>query len=197
MRRQAAVDEIVEAAWDLSRTEGLGNFSMRQLGERVGMRAQSLYSYFGSKNEIFDAMFRDGNERLLEALRRALEAGGRRGPVAAGEAVVEEFVRFGTSDPTRYQLLFQRTIPGFVPSEQSYAVAQEVYELSVRPLRDLGIDETGLDLATAVITGIVSQQISNDPGGDRWSRLAPQATTMLLAHLAPQALEESDRTSGT
>ena len=31
------------------------------------------------------------------------------------------FVEFCTSDPVRYQLLFQRTIPDFEPSPESYA----------------------------------------------------------------------------
>ena len=38
---------------------------MRDLGARVGMRAQSLYSYFPSKHAIFDAMFAEANRELL------------------------------------------------------------------------------------------------------------------------------------
>jgi AcrR family transcriptional regulator len=186
LRRQASVDEIVAEAWELSRTNGLGNFSMRELGDRVGMRAQSLYSYFASKLEIFDAMYLEGNRQLLDTMRTALDATkGEEDPVAAGIAVVDTFVRFCTSDPIRYQLLFQRTIPDFVPSEQSYAVAQEAYDLSLGPLRELGLDGSQLDLCTAVMAGIVAQQISNDPGGDRWVRLTSQATRMLLHELVP------------
>ena len=38
---------------------------MRDLGEAVGMRAQSVYSYFPSKDAIYDAMFRQGYEEFL------------------------------------------------------------------------------------------------------------------------------------
>ncbi|MEI6375067.1 MAG: TetR/AcrR family transcriptional regulator, partial [Actinomycetes bacterium] len=45
-RRAATQAEIVSAAWDLVRTQGLAGLSMRDLGDRVGMRAQSVYGYF-------------------------------------------------------------------------------------------------------------------------------------------------------
>jgi len=32
------------------------------------------------------------------------------------------------------------------------------------------------------MTGLVDQQISNDPGGDRWSRLVDEVVTMFLAY---------------
>lgn len=198
MRRQASADEIVAEAWELSRANGLGNFSMRELGDRVGMRAQSLYSYFESKTEIFDAMFRQGNEQLLGTMRDALDAiEGTDDPVASGLTIVDTFVRFCTSDPTRWQLLFQRTIPGFVPSEASYAVAQEAYDLSVGPLRALGLDGPQLDLFTAVTAGLVAQQIANDPGGDRWVRLTRRATTMLLRELVPDLFSDTNSTRST
>jgi hypothetical protein len=37
-----------------------------------------------------------------------------------------------------------------------------------------------------VLTGITDQQISNDPGGDRWLSLLDEALEMLLDHLAPE-----------
>jgi hypothetical protein len=32
------------------------------------------------------------------------------------------------------------------------------------------------------MTGLVDQQISNDPGGDRWIRLIDDVVAMFLAH---------------
>ena len=75
-RRQETKDEIVAAAWDLVREQGLAGLAMRDLGARVGMRAQSIYSYFESKHEIYDAMFREG---YLDLRRGDAPAGRRRG----------------------------------------------------------------------------------------------------------------------
>ena len=53
-------------------------------------------------------------------------------------------------------------------------------------------DPDALDLSTALLTGLTSQQIANDPGGDRWERLVDRAAEMLLRELAPDLLTERD-----
>ncbi len=187
MRHQATVDEIVAAAWELSRAHGLGNFSMRELGERVGMRAQSVYSYFASKHEIYDAMFAEGNRALLECMQAPTETAAPDSDLVAAMAIgMHRYFRFCTSDPIRYQLLFQRTIPDFVPTAESFAIAQHAYDVALARLRELGVDQSGLDLFTSVMAGLVAQQISNEPDGDRWERQIERAVKMLTHELAPE-----------
>ena len=41
-----------------------------------------------------------------------------------------------------------------------------------------------VDLYTALLSGLVSQQISNDPGGQRWSGLVDEAVDMYLGHIS-------------
>ena len=43
-------------------------------------------------------------------------------------------------------------------------------------------DARQLDMWTALTTGLVDQQISNDPGGDRWARLIDDFVAMFLAY---------------
>jgi AcrR family transcriptional regulator len=198
-RHQATVDEIVDAAWELSREQGLAGFSLRDLGARVGMRAQSLYTYFSSKNDIYDAMFLDGNRAFLAAMD-GLEPPSGEDPSAAVEvarAIGHRYFDFCTADPVRYQLLFQRTIPEFTPSSASYSVAQVAYDKVVAVLAEIGVATADVDLWTAVVTGLVSQQLANDPGGDRWRQLVDRATDMVLADVAPHLFdtESTRRTS--
>ncbi len=102
---------------------------MRDLGERVGMRAQSIYSYFASKHEIYDAMFLEGYQAFVDWMDDAAnDEQFAADPMGAARRSVHAFVSFCTNDPVRYQLLFQRTIPGFTPSPESYAVAVQAYE---------------------------------------------------------------------
>ena len=184
-RRQETADEIVAAAWVLVRERGLAGLSMRDLGERVGMRAQSLYSYFASKFEIYDAMFLQGNQEFVEQLRAVLDSVAvEDDPAATARAAAHRFFRFCTEDPVRFQLLFQRTIPDFVPSDRSYEVAREAYTLVSDMLVAAGFGESGIDLWTAVTSGLVAQQLSNEPGGDRWGRLVDAAVDMLLTQFA-------------
>ena len=161
---------------------------MRDLGESVGMRAQSVYSYFSSKDEIFDAMFRQGYEEYLATL----------GPLADAEAsdvpgylrgIAHGYFDFCVADPARFQLLFLRTVPGFEPSVASYEVAIAALARLQSGFVRVGIvDPEAADLATAVMTGLASQQVANDPGGDRWARLVDRAVSMILAEVAPHLL---------
>jgi AcrR family transcriptional regulator len=195
VRREATRAEIVSAAWVLVREKGLAGLSLRELGARVGMRAQSLYSYFDSKDAIYDAMFRQGVEEQLAWMAAGPNADDDAAdPIGSITTHLQRFFRFCTADPVRYQLLFQRTIPGFEPSAESYALAVEVLEQLHHRLRALGIsDPAASDLFTAVATGLVSQQISNDPGGDRWERLIGRAVHMLVTELAPHLFAPEGR----
>jgi AcrR family transcriptional regulator len=180
-RREATRGEILEAAWALMRDHGVAGLSLRDLGQRVGMRAQSLYSYFDSKEAIYDALFAEGCRECLERLQRVERTGDPRADFRAGSRA---FVDFCLEDHARYQLLFQRTIPGFEPSPEAYEPAVELLEASRQVLVDAGgTDPRDLDLSTALTSGLVDQQISNDPGGDRWYRLLDDALDMFFAHI--------------
>lgn len=167
-RREERTAEIVAAAWELAREEGVAAISLHALARAVGIRQPSLYSYFDSKHALYDAMFADGNRRLQDRLE-ALDLPDD--PREALKVHTQEFVQFSLDHPEVNPLLFQRTIPGFEPSEHSYALAQQVLDGSVRLMHAAGITEPGdVDCAVAMIGGLLAAQLSNDPGGDRWVR---------------------------
>jgi AcrR family transcriptional regulator len=179
-RYAATRREILDAAWELVRADGLGSLAMRDLGARVGMRAQSLYAYFPSKFAIYDAMFAESNEELLQRLS---EVDSPNNPIARLRRLTRVFLDFCVADPARYQLLFQRTIPGFEPSPQAFAPAVDVLDIARVALRACGIaDAPAVDAWTAVTGGIAAQQNANEPGGDRWVRLTDDIIDMFLAH---------------
>lgn len=180
-RRDAAKAEILEAAWAIASENGLAGLTLGDVARRVGMRAPSLYSYFDSKRAVYDAMFADGYRALLEDMGALPEPD----PAAPRESLIagaRRFMAFCRANVPRYQLLFQRTIPGFEPSAESWAVALEAYGFMRDAQARLGITgQRALDLWTALTTGLVDQQIANDPDGDRWERLIPEVVEMFLA----------------
>jgi len=195
VRRQATQVEIVAAAWETVRENGLAGLSMRDLGKRVGMRAQSIYSYFASKHDIYDAMFLEGYRAFAEQMDdTAQEQLVAIDAMTSARQAVHAFVDFCTTDPVRYQLLFQRTIPGFTPSPESYAVAVHAYEQIRDRLATIGVhDQETFDMWSAVMTGLTDQQISNDAGGDRWTKLIDRAVDMLLADARQHTPTESEK----
>ena len=86
----------------------------------------------------------------------------------------------------RYQLLFQRTIPGFEPTPDAFAPAVRALDGTRARLARNGItDPRHVDMWTAWATGLVDQQLSNDPGGDRWVRLIDDFIEMFFRYCRP------------
>jgi AcrR family transcriptional regulator len=167
-RREAKMAGIVACAWALAREHGVAGVSLHALAREVGIRQPSLYVYFDSKNALYDAMFADGNRQLLERLDAVAFSAE---PRDALKQWLAAFAAFAGEDPARYQLLFQRHIPGFVPSPDSYALAEQVLGRAVTLMRAAGVTGQGdIDCIVAMTAGLTEAQLSNDPGGTRWLR---------------------------
>jgi AcrR family transcriptional regulator len=181
IRHEATKQRILAAAWALAREQGLAGISLRDLAARVDLRQPSLYSYFDSKLALYDAMFGQGYEQLLAAVA-PLELEGDANQQIRQMAHV--FADLCTQDVVRAQLLFQRTLPGFEPSPESYALAGQFLDYARDRLHAAGFTRPeDLDLYTALMSGIVNQQMANDPDGSRWTDLVDEAVDMLLEHL--------------
>ena len=177
-RHEATRQEILDAAWTTVRAEGLTALTMRGLALDVGMEPQSLYTYFSSKHDVYDAMFAEGNRVLLDRLRAVDWPDDPRDLLVQAAEVM---FTFDAEDAARSQLLFQRTIPDFEPSAEAYALAEEVFAFCAGHLARAGItDPTDMDLFTALVAGLGLQQSANDPGGDRWRRLLDRAVDMYV-----------------
>jgi AcrR family transcriptional regulator len=179
-RREATRAEILKAAWAVARSEGLAGLSLRDVARRIGMRPPSLYWYFDSKHAVYDAMFEQGNRQLVERLAEQVWPDDLRELLRMSARV---FVGFSVEDAERYQLLFQRTIPGFEPSPQAYAPAVQVSEQMRARFAAAGLtDPAHFDMWTALVAGLSAQQTANDPGGDRWVRLIDEVADLYADH---------------
>lgn len=182
-RREATRTEILDAAWDIARDKGLAHLTLRAVATRIGMRAPSLYSYFASKNDIYDAMFGQSWTDHL-AIVEEHESALPRSPRAALKAMTHLFFDFAVADLARHQLMNQRTIPGFVPSAEAYAPAVAVLQRGRALFTSRCSEDPGkFDIYIALVGGLVDAQQANDPGGDRWARLVDEAVDMFADHL--------------
>jgi len=170
--------DLIAAAWDLAREVGLAGMSQRALADKVDLAQPSLYSYFSSKNDLYDALFADAYETLLARLDTwQLPAEPRDGLKEACRQVMAFFLE----DPVRYQLLFQRTLPGFEPSAGSYELAVRYYEWHRANLERAGVHgQVYMDIFVALQSGLAGPQLSNEPGGDRWARHLDWVIDMFL-----------------
>jgi AcrR family transcriptional regulator len=194
-KRRSAREAIVDAAWELVAEEGLAGLSIRELAKRAGITTPTVYAYFDSKHAIYDAMFGQAAEEFVDLMWSPY---GTDDPEQELRIGVRRFLDYCTSNVPRYQLLFQRTIPGFEPSPESFAHSLRSYEHLLKRLKGIGVtDQRLVDMWTAMSTGLVDQQISNDPGGDRWSRLIDDFVDMFLAYARTQGTSATAKSKPT
>jgi AcrR family transcriptional regulator len=182
-RRESARQEILTAAWEAAHEHGLGALTLRDVAARVGMRAPSLYWHFDSKMALYDAMFGQAWASYLE-VQKELVARPSAPPRRVLKTIARTFFEFCVRDPVRHELMNLRSIPRFTPSPEAYAPAVEVLEQLRCLLMRLGIsDESGADLFTALLAGLIDQQLANEPGGDRWARLLDRTVDMYATEM--------------
>ena len=95
------------------------------------------------------------------------------------KAPIHLFFDFAVTDLPRYQLMNQRSVTGFTPSEESFAPSQRVVQLSLDLLAALGVSDRGdAEIWFALLGGLIDQQLANEPGGHSRKDLLDRAVDM-------------------
>lgn len=189
--REETIEKILSIAREEMQAEGVAALSLGTIARRLGMRPPSLYTYFDSKHAIYDALFRRG---FLEFGRRMSERPYQDGTLRENlESLMTTYMRFAQENQDLYQLMFQRPVPGFVPSEESMAVSLGQLNASKEQFAYLleGEDNTltipfeeARDLVIAFEHGLTEMHLANNPdlpvGEGRFGQLIPQAVQILL-----------------
>ncbi len=196
-RRQETISEVLDIAAEIMAEQGVAGLSIGEVARRMGIRPPSLYGYFPSKHALYDALFARGAALVLDRVRaeaESLDIEGR----PLDELLLrsaEVFVGWSIEHPAYTQLLFWRPVPGFTPSDEAYAPAVELVELSrarfatfqehglVRA--DVDVDDVQRDW-TILVSGVISQQLSNAPGEPlevgRFTAALPDLAAMFARH---------------
>src|SRR6476646_5763291 len=162
-RRTAAKREILDAAWTLMARDGVAEVNVREVARAVALRQQSLTYYFPTKLALLDALVADGFADLWQAFGRLPP---NNDPVEAVVDLAVGVVDYCVANPARYHLMFQRTIPGFQPSEESHQVALGVLSGLTDRLAAAGVTaEPDIAMVRALISGLAPEQTANDPSG--------------------------------
>jgi len=199
-RRRQTIEEILDVAVAVMAEEGAGGLSLGEVARRMGIRTPSLYVYFDSKNALYDAIFARGWTGILDAMNaHAASLAEVADPRAAALTIAEDFVRWAVTNAPYAQLMFWRPVPGFEPSSQAYAAASEVLQRArelFAQLKDRGLLRADIDLAaaltawTVLVSGVISQQLSNAPGdgfeNGSFTRLLPDLMSMYFAYYGPE-----------
>jgi AcrR family transcriptional regulator len=203
-RREQTIDEILGVAVDLMAREGVAGLSLSEVARRMGIQPPSLYKYFPSKLALYDELFKRGAREALAVFRAAVA---RAGPGwAALTAGTEAIMRWGLDHQVLGQLLNWRPVPGFEPSAEAFAPSVELVH-EVRRLLQAAADRGELDpaaasddgeaLLSALIAGVMSQQLANQPrvswDQGRFTRLTPRVLQLFRCAFPPQKETRGER----
>jgi AcrR family transcriptional regulator len=204
-QRRAMLAEILQVSLDIMAEEGVAGLSLAEVARRIGVKPPSLYKHVDSKQAVYDALFAAGTRQhwaAVDAELEGLEPGLEQ--LAAG---FEATVRWSIEHPVLTQLLFWRTVPGFEPSPASFAPSIEVIERT-REVLQAAVDkgqlqpraatDAGLALFTCLISGVITQQLANEPdaafGEGRFTRHTREAFDLFIDHFRAGAGARPDET---
>ena len=203
LTREAIIEDIIQIARDMIRADGAASLSFNAIARELGIKPPSLYTYFDSKHAIYDELFRRGWTLFLqqtEAEKYAVRDGSVSDKLTS---FIEAYMRFAQENPDYYQLMFQRPVPDFIPSDESLATSFTLLAYGTEYLQDVlaseGIDpgmplEQARDILIALTHGLTEQHFANNPelpvGEGRYGGLIHQAVRVLLKAWSTQNKEQ-------
>lgn len=181
---------ILDAAGSLFLEQGYEGLSMRQIAERIGYSATTIYRYYEDKDDLLFAIVQEGFLRFGKALTKAAQSGDdpRERLAALGRAYID----FGLKNPVYYRLMFMQRFEFLfesraeqqAPMIDSFAVLRRAVEQAMGAgfLRQ-GDPETVSVVIWSVVHGITSLAIA---GAKRFNKKQVRES----AELAMQMIRE-------
>ncbi len=113
-------DPFVAAGLRVLAERGAAELTVRRVAEVAGASTMGIYTRFGGRAGMLEAIYRRGFVLLRAALVEARDVAppGRR-----VLPLVRAYRRFALGNPALYGLMFERPLPGFDPSPQVRAEA--------------------------------------------------------------------------
>ena len=194
--REEVITAILAAARANIREHGAAGLNLNEVARQLTMKPPSLYEYFPSKMAIYEALFRQGIALFRQRMERHPSA-----HVALWERVrltMETYLTFASEHPELYQIIFERPIPGFTPSEEGmrecFAAFAYLHDGLAQAMEAGTITtavtlEQAYALVAALMHGLTALYIANEPhlpvGSGQFGSLVPAAVAVLRAAWAP------------
>lgn len=196
-RRARTRETIVAAARAVIAEEGAAALTLGEVARRVGMRTPSLYGYFASRADLCDELFKRGWADFGAATEHLEPDEGTDVHALLTEAM-DVAVGWALAHPADAQLMFWRPVARWQPSEAAFEPAAQALARAGAALaraQALGLLDPGPDpeelvqVWAALTTGVISQQLSNEPGvpvaEGRTSRHRAALVRMYVDHYSP------------
>ena len=115
-------ERFLEAALTVLLKHGVPGLTVRSVAEAAGASTIGVYTRFGGRNGVLDALYERTFEMLHEEFAGVPRVAGD--PAAGILALARSYRRFALDSPARYTFMFEQSVPGFEPDPDLRAVAQ-------------------------------------------------------------------------
>ncbi|MEV4890799.1 TetR/AcrR family transcriptional regulator [Nonomuraea sp. NPDC055795] len=124
---------LLDVAVALLDSDGPESLNMRRIATEAGCTTTVIYTMFGNREGLAEALYLEGFERF----RRFLDAvPHRRDPFEYLTALGPAYRQACHAEPGYYSLMFERAIPGFEPSERARTLARAALNILDRVISD-------------------------------------------------------------
>jgi AcrR family transcriptional regulator len=137
MGGQSSQDELrarlIAVAGELLVTRGADSLTVRRIATEAGCATTVVYTMFGNKDGLAEALYLEGFERF----RRRLAAVPRHpDPLEYLTSLGPAYREACLAEPGFYSVMFEKAIPGFEPSERARTLARAAVNILDRAIVD-------------------------------------------------------------
>jgi len=133
---QARTEEILAAARAQLTTSGLSGFSLRAVARRLELTPNALYTYFPCLDDLLTALLVDTFQRFVAAIQAADIPNEPRCARRFG-SVCTAYRAWAVANPTDYDLIFGRPIPGYhAPAAITAPLSTQAFAVGLKILVD-------------------------------------------------------------
>ncbi|QYC39480.1 Transcriptional regulator, TetR family [Nonomuraea coxensis DSM 45129] len=124
---------LLDVAVNLLETDGPESLTMRRIAAEAGCTTTVIYTMFGNREGLAEALYLEGFERFRRFLESVPQ---RRDPLEHLFALGPAYREACLAEPGYYSLMFERAIPGFEPSERARTLARAALNILDRVIAD-------------------------------------------------------------
>jgi AcrR family transcriptional regulator len=187
-----AVD-IVRVAADLIEEKGPDNITMREVAERLGYSATTIYLYYKDKEELLDAAI----ERAFEWFANTQD---ELAATVTGVDVLRVrsrgYVQWGVEHPNTYRAMFERPQKNWAQATNARRRSYFAYRDAIQALMDEGVLRKAeniidvVNLSWATNHGLVSLMISGRMFGPIGETISRQDAESRVHAMVDEAFEQ-------
>jgi AcrR family transcriptional regulator len=167
--------DILAAALEILATHGHEALTVRRVATAANCSTIGVYTWFGGKDGLVDAILIDGFTSFGEALQKARRG---RGPLGLLMGQGRAYRAWALAHPTSYRVMFMNVVPGHTPSNEALIAGTASFSIlrdEVAACHERGeIASSDLDAVAMTVWGLAHGLVSLEITSAQPQKLAGQ-----------------------